>query len=390
MADALSVDDVAAAVLSLAIRVLGTTLAGVALLTDDGAAVRFVTLAPLPAATVAELGAIPLDVPSALTDCVRLRRPLYHSSRDELLATYPLAATVEMAGNHAFANVPLLVRGRVLGALSMSWADARQFSDQDRNFVRMLAAQCAQAIERAQLFSRQRDVANVLQQAMLPDDLPNVDGVDVAACYLPATTDLTVGGDWYDAFTLSDGRLAFAVGDVSGHGVQAAAVMGQIRNALRAYVVEGHSPAVALTKLDELVDRAGHGLFATAIVAVYDPVSGDLVWSNAGHPPLVLRSATTARLLEGHVGAPIGVRGPEGHRDERLTMQVGEQLVGYTDGLVERRNEDLGVGLERLVAAVVDAAVPLTAGDWCGSLVDAVLGSAPREDDICVLVLQRT
>ena len=212
----------------------------------------------------------------------------------------------------------------------------------------------------------------------------------MSACYLPATTDLTVGGDWYDAFTLSDGRLAFAVGDVSGHGVQAAAAMGQMRNALRAYVAEGHSPAIALTKLDELVDRAGHGFFATAIAAVYDPVSGELVWSNAGHPPLVLRLQATARLLEGHVGAPIGVRGPQGHRDEHLTLQVGEQLVGYTDGLVERRQENLGVGLERLLSAVVDAAVPITTGDWCGSLVDAVLGSATREVDICVLVLHRT
>jgi serine phosphatase RsbU (regulator of sigma subunit) len=390
LAESLSVDDIASAVLKLARQVLGTMFAGIALLNDDDTAVRFVILDPLPPEVVADLEPVPLDVPSALGDCVRLRRPVYHSSRAGVLATYPApVGAPEMIGNEAFANVPLLVGGRVLGALSMSWTNPRTFSDLDRAFVRILAAQCAQAVERAQLSTRQRDVAETLQQAMLPDELPTIDGVALSACYLPAMTDMTVGGDWYDAFTLADGRLVFAVGDVSGHGVKAAAMMGQVRNSLRAYVYEGHSPAIALAKLDELIDRGGHGLFATVAAGVYDPTSGDLVWSSAGHPPLILRSGATARLLGGHVGAPIGVRGPQGYRDEHVRLQAGELLVGYTDGLVERRREDLDDGFARLTSALAAAGDLTAAPDWCTTLVDRVLGSALREDDICVLALQR-
>lgn len=386
LAESLTVDDVAAAVLALADSVLDTRFAGVALVNDDGTSLQIVTLDRLPAWAPTRL-----DVPSALGDAVRLRQPMYHSSRADLLVTYPdVAGNPDLELDEAFANVPLRVADRVLGALSLSWARPRVFSEPDRTFIRMLAAQCAQAIERVQLFARQRDVADILQQAMLPTELPLLDGVTVAACYLPATTDLTVGGDWYDAFVLDDGRLAFAVGDVSGHGVQAAAVMGQIRNALRAYVVEGHGPALSLAKLDELVARDAHGLFATVIVGVYDAASRDVVWASAGHPPLLLRTAGTARFLEGHVGAPVGVQGPQGHHDQRLTLEVGQQVVAYTDGLVERRHEDLGLGLARLARAVVGAGSGIAEAGWCVALVEAVLGSSSREDDICVLALECT
>jgi serine phosphatase RsbU (regulator of sigma subunit) len=390
LADALSVEDVAASVLQLANWTLGTAVAGVALLSEDGESLRFVTLDSLPSAAVAEWGTLAMDVSSGLTDCVRLRRPMYNSSRGELLATYPnLAATVEEAGTHAFASVPLLVGGRVIGALSMSWRTERVFTEQDRAFLRMLAAQCAQAVERTQLIGRQRDVAETLQQAMLPDDLPTVEGTEVSACYLPTRTGMAVGGDWYDGFTLGDGRLVFAVGDVSGHGVQAAAVMGQVRNALRAYIVEGHDPAGALANLDELVDHAGHGLFATAIVASYRPATGELVWSNAGHPPLVLRTPSGSRFLEGHVAAPVGVRGPVRHVNDRIVLEKGDTLIAYTDGLIERRNEDLADGLSRLITAVDVVADRVVGGGWCEELVDLVLGDVLREDDICLLVLQR-
>ena len=390
LAEALSVEDVATSVLQLANQTLGTVFAGVALLSDDGESLQFVPLNSQPGATVAGWGAHRLDLASPLTECVRLRQPMYHASPAELLATYPnLAVTVEEAGERAFASVPLLVGGRVIGALLLSWATERVFTEQDRSFLRMLAAQCAQAVERSQLIGRQRDVAETLQQAMLPDDLPAVEGAQISACYLPATTGMTVGGDWYDAFTLTDGGLVFAVGDVSGHGVQAAAVMGQVRNSLRAYIIEGHDPAGALSKLDELVDHAGHGLFATAIVASYQAPTGELVWSNAGHPPLVVRTKGGPRFLEGHLAAPIGVRGPLPHVNNRVVLEIGDVVIGYTDGLIERRNEDLGEGLDRLISNVEVAAEKVADGDWCKHLVDVVLGDSPREDDICLLVVQR-
>ncbi len=179
------------------------------------------------------------------------------------------------------------------------------------------------------------------------------------------------------------------MGDVSGHGVQAAAVMGQVRNSLRAYIIEGHDPAGALNKLDELVDHAGHGLFATAMVASYQAATGELVWSNAGHPPLVVRTKGGPRFLEGHVAAPIGVRGPLPHVNNRVVLEIGDVVIGYTDGLIERRNEDLGDGLDRLISNVEVAAAKVADVHWCKDLVDAVLGDVPREDDICLLVVQR-
>ncbi|HEX4904834.1 MAG TPA: SpoIIE family protein phosphatase [Acidimicrobiales bacterium] len=390
LAETSTVAAVATAVLQLATETLDTALAGVALLVDDDRALRFISLVAPDGNPVEVLPSAPLRDHSALADCVRRRQPLYHGTRDEMLGAYPdQNAVLAASPSEAFANLPLAVRGRAIGALSLSWTTERVFTQHDRDFMFMLAAQCAQAIERTQLLSRQRDVAETLQQAMLPDVMPAVEGVEVSACYLPATSDLTVGGDWYDAFLLDDGRVALAVGDVSGHGVQAAAVMGQVRNSLRAYLLEGHGPALALTKLDALVERAEHGLFATAIVAIYSPHTGSLVWANAGHPPLVLRTPTGTRLLEGPVAAPIGVRGPDPHVDQRLLLEVGDVVVGYTDGLIERRREDLGVSLHRLVQAVHRAPVPATGSPWCVDLVDTMLGQRPRADDICVLVARR-
>jgi serine phosphatase RsbU (regulator of sigma subunit) len=362
-AEAMSVQDVAIATRHLAHATLGTALAEIALLSPDDQSLRFVT---------GESADVPLSTASPLTDSYRLGQPRYDD-----------------ADGGAFASVPLTVGRRTIGVLSLAWVSERTFSDEDWTYMRMLSGQCAQAVERTTLIARQRDVAETLQEAMLPDRLPASEGVVVSACYLPSTRDLTVGGDWYDAFTLPDGRLVFAIGDVSGHGVQAAAVMGQIRNALRAYIVEGHHPAGALTRLDRFVEHAGHGLFATAIVAAYTPSTGELVWANGGHPPLVRRSHGTSSFLVGHLGAPIGVVGPLGYRNNHSVLAVGEAVIGYTDGLVERRHEDMNVGLDRLLVAVDRAVAPAVGDAWCVDLVDDVLGAEVRGDDICVVVVQR-
>ncbi|MGD9796768.1 MAG: SpoIIE family protein phosphatase [Acidimicrobiia bacterium] len=390
LAEALSVEEVAEVVLEQARRALGTVYAGVALLDEDGESLRFVTLDPLPLETVRQWGTVPMALPSAMTDAVRERRAVYHACKEDLLADYPqLGAFAGTLPAEAYASIPLVSGRTVIGALSMSWAQERTVSEEDRAFVRTLAAQCAQAIERAQLFSRQASVADTLQRAMLPDDLPFVEGLDISACYLAATTDLTIGGDWYDAFELRDGRIAIAVGDVSGHGLPAAAVMGRIRNSLRAYVLDDQGPAVTLAKLDAVVDLDGQGLFATAVVGIYDPATGELVFASAGHPPLLVVSGDgTARYVEGHIGAPVGVRGPQGHLDGRVTIEPGDLLIAFTDGLVERRDEHLDVGLARLATTAVDPELDLVAAG-CEALVHHVMDGAAREDDICVLMLHR-
>lgn len=382
LAEAMSIDDVASIVQQLTNATLGASFAGLALLNDPRTHLEFVGVDGEPPMST--------DVANAVTDSIRLRRALFHGTRAEHLASYPgLSMDVEPADVSATASVPLIAGGLATGVLALRWVDEREFSDQDRSFLRMLGSQAALAIERTTLIGRQRNVAETLQQAMLPDDLPIVDGVEVNACYLPATVDLSVGGDWYDAFIISGGRIVFAVGDVSGHGVEAAAVMGQVRNSLRAYMIDVEAPAAALTKLDEVVSRSGHGLFATVIVGVYDPASGELVWANAGHPPLVLSNADGSRFLATATGVPVGIGHPLDHLDERITLEVGDTIVGYTDGLIERRGEDLDVGMARLVASIMATADKIGSGEWCTDLVDHALGDTRRDDDICVLAMHR-
>jgi PAS domain S-box-containing protein len=389
LAEALTVEDVATVVLEQAREALGAAFAVVALLEEDGRALRFVPPEPMPAAAFGGWGRVPMRASTAVTDAVRFRRSVVHSSRAALLAEYPQVGEVlSLDRVEAFVSAPLVSGRRVVGALSMAWSEARTFDDDDQAFVRAMASQCALALERAQLFSRQANVADTLQRAMLPEELPLVEGLDVSACYMPATTDLAIGGDWYDAFPLDDGRIALAVGDVSGHGLLAATIMGRIRNGLRAYLIDDDSPAASLTKLDALADLEGRGLFATAIVGLYDPASGELVWANAGHPPPLHVAGGEATYLRGHVGAPVGVVGPEGHRDERLVIEPGEVLIAFTDGLVERRRENLDDGFARLASAVLDPDLDLI-GAGCEAIVHHVTEGGSRADDVCVLMVRR-
>lgn len=284
-------------------------------------------------------------------------------------------------------TVPLVAAQRAVGAAVIAW-DANQDVDEHvLRFLRMLGAQGGAAIERTRMLERQQVIAETLQQAMLPGALPDVAGVDIAASYLPATAGLSVGGDWFDALELRDGRLVVAVGDVAGHGVEAAAAMGQVRNALRAYAVEGHGPAAMLQLLDELIDEAGHDLFTTAVIAEYQPTTGVLTWGSAGHLPPLLWTSDGVRLLESEAGAPIGVRGPAGFTECEVKLEPGDVFVAYTDGLVERRGEDLGTGLERLRSAVarLPACDPARV---CTDIVGDVVGQA-RADDICMLAIRR-
>lgn len=275
------------------------------------------------------------------------------------------------------------------GSVSLASSDGDTALDERRERVlQMLSAQCSAALERLSVLERQRAIAGTLQQAMLPTALPVVPGADIAASYVPATADLSVGGDWYDAIRLRNGSLAIAIGDVAGHGVDAAAAMGQVRNAFRAYAVDGHGPASILQRLDVLIDEAGsHDLFTTAIVAVYDPASGALRWSNAGHLPLLLRDGTGARFLDSPVGAPIGVRGPAGFSERDVVLAPGDLVLAYTDGLVERRDEHLADGLERLRKVLEHVSLATEAA--CRETI-AALGGPRRGDDICVIALRRS
>lgn len=238
---------------------------------------------------------------------------------------------------------------------------------------------------------RDRRIADELQGSLLPATLPAVDGALLAARYLPAAREADVGGDLYDAFVLPSGRLALAVGDVAGKGLQAAQAVGALRAALRAYAIEDAAPATVLTRLDRFAGIAGTSRsgdpMATMLLAVLDPATGTVEWASAGHPPPLLLGSAPA-FLEGAPGAPLGYEGEDARAVPHVMhLAEGEALLLFSDGLIERRGEALDAGMRRLARAAVAAggvALPV--------LLDAVLPIAPRplQDDVTALVVRRT
>ncbi len=231
-----------------------------------------------------------------------------------------------------------------------------------------------------------------LQQALLPPSLPTSEHFEVAACYNPVDERADLGGDWYDAFALPDGRVGLSIGDVTGHGLDAAALMAQVRLALRAYALDAAAsgdPAMVLDQLDRLLETAGGGEFATAVYAIYDPATGRLDWSRAGHPlPIVCTGDRTTAEVERRGGPPLGSRLIDAYPRCHLVLEPDSFVLFYTDGLVERRGESIDDG-------VAEVAARLRADDWeglsplCDALTDSVREGMHREDDVCILALRR-
>jgi len=240
--------------------------------------------------------------------------------------------------------------------------------------------------ETRRLYEREHRIAETLQRALLPDRLPDGPDVELCARYLPGGSGSDVGGDWYDAVVLPDGRMALAVGDVSGRGLAAAAVMGQLRMALRAYAVEGRDPAVAMAALDRFALDLSDDRIATALLLLLDPRTGAFDVVNAGHPPaLVVDGAGGAAYVEGVPGPPLGVGGG-GYGAARADLPVGATLVLFTDGLVEQRDRPLADGFARLLALA--RAVGPDIERSCDALLDGMLGAAAA-DDVALLLARR-
>jgi serine phosphatase RsbU (regulator of sigma subunit) len=228
----------------------------------------------------------------------------------------------------------------------------------------------------------------MFQRAMLPAELPTVGTVDLSAVYLPVAERIDIGGDWYDAFLLPDGRLALAVGDVTGHDLRAATVMGQVRNAVRAYATEHPDPGAVVARVNTLLARLPDLDLVTMLYGVYDPVGHELVWSNAGHPPPLLRrgAAVTTLTMEG--GLLLGVI-PDGepYPEHRLRLSPGDSVLWYTDGIVDHRSVDPVEALDRLCRAYARAHGG--AGELLRAVSADMLADGQREDDVCLLALRR-
>ena len=244
----------------------------------------------------------------------------------------------------------------------------------------------------AQALETERTLALALQRSLLPDRLPEIAGYQLAGRYLPASSRAEVGGDWYDAFARQDGSVAIVIGDVAGHGIKAASIMGQLRTGLRAYaLLEDQDPASCLVLLSRLLDTSGGDgdpHFATACLALLDPVTGMFRVASAGHLPAAIRDADgTVRFIHGYGGPPLGVEPAAPVAEDFGQLDPGSALVLFTDGLVEDRHRPLDDGLTQLAASLTEAAG--AADDLCDHLVNDMLNGRRQEDDIAVLVLLR-
>jgi phosphoserine phosphatase RsbU/P len=259
---------------------------------------------------------------------------------------------------------------------------ARHFTEQDVALLQLVADRAAIAGQ-ARQSQADRTAALALQRSLLPSRLPKVDGLDLAARYLPGH-DLGVGGDWFDVFILPNGYLGAVVGDVSGHGLRAAVVMGRLRSALRAYALEWDDPAEVLTRLDRKICHFEAGSLATIIYVMINPSKDRLVLSTAGHlPPVVMAPGEQPQLLALRPDLPVGVGDARSRQAIALEVTAGTMLVLFTDGLVERRGEVIDEGLERLRRLVR----PGPAEDLCAALV-AGMDVGDAEDDIAVVAMR--
>ena len=275
---------------------------------------------------------------------------------------------------------------RPIGSIAISRRqDGPPFDEDDARLAERLAGQSALQLESARMYEREHEIARVLQRSLLPDEMPAVPGLALAARYLAAGAAVEAGGDWYEVLPLGDGRVALAVGDVVGKGSRAAAAMGRLRSALQAFAMEGLGPAEILARLSRFAETVSEANCATVALALVGTADGEVVYACAGHPyPLLVSADGTARLLRDGRGGPLAgwatVRFGEGH----VRLREGVALALYTDGLVERRGEGLDAGLARLEAA----ARPLSgrrAEEICDGLLDA-LGADEAPDDVALLV----
>ncbi|MER5601266.1 SpoIIE family protein phosphatase [Streptomyces sp. NPDC002265] len=282
--------------------------------------------------------------------------------------------------------VPLKARDVVLGFMILLRHPERvEFNDMDRVTGAELAARAGLVLDNARMYTYQESVAETLQDSMLPHIPPRMAGCDIATRYLPGTLLGRIGGDWFDSVKLPGARTALVVGDVMGHGLNSAAMMGQLRTAVQTMAALDLPPAQLLRNLDDLAQRLGDGYLATCLYAVYDPVAGELHLANAGHIPPVLVRAGNGRseLLDLPTGAPIGVGGVP-FESVRVRVEPGDRLVMCTDGLVEMRGEDIGVGLATLCESAAHPAASMD--DACDTIIRALNTRGGRKDDVALLM----
>ncbi|THA68648.1 protein phosphatase [Streptomyces sp. A0958] len=389
---AVTVDDVTAALTGPSgLARLGAD--GLALGLLDNAALNVIAVSGESMEAVDELGSGRLDPKFPLSDTVLSGRPRFVSSLEALTRRYPvLEPYVGRLKFQAAAYLPLVAQARSLGGLALFYRERTAFNPDERILCLGLAAIVAQSLQRAKLFDEEREFATGLQSAMLPRRIHDIEGGEIAVRYHAAWSGRQVGGDWYDVIALPKDRFGIVVGDVQGHDTHAAAIMGQLRIALRAYAAEGHPPSTVLARASRFLAELDTDRFATCTYAQVDLETGTLRVVRAGHfGPLI-------RHMDGRVGSPrvrggmpLGIStdfGDEEYPETRLDLVPGETLVLYTDGLVEEPGADIDAGVRTLITEV--SAGPAGAEALADHLSDRLWERWGSGDDVALLVLRRS
>jgi serine phosphatase RsbU (regulator of sigma subunit)/anti-sigma regulatory factor (Ser/Thr protein kinase) len=313
------------------------------------------------------------------------RRPIVIPDVDH---SYVLNPILREKGIRSLLGVPLLVEGRVLGVLHVGSLTPRDFTERDRDLLQLAGDRAAMAIEHAQLYE-QRRVAEALQRTLLPQDIAGIAGLEVAARYLPAAEAASLGGDWYDVFPLTGGQIGVAIGDVVGRGLPAAALMAQLRTALRAYAFDGHAPSHVVDRLNRILAYLSPATMTTAGYLVLDLEHEKVRMVSAGHPPpLVVPPEGEAYFLPLTGGVALGASRASRYDERECPLPSGSTLVVYTDGVIEVRGESLDEGLERL--RLIASRGIRDVNELCDTVIREMVADGRPADDVAILVARVT
>ncbi|MGW7450714.1 SpoIIE family protein phosphatase [Streptomyces sp. NPDC054787] len=335
-----------------------------------------------------------IDAQFPMSEAVRTMQPVFIASRQDFQTRYPLLwPYIEPLEVRSGVYLPLIAQGRPVGALGLLYRRDGDFTAEERNVLMALGSGIAQSLQRAILFEQEHDLAEGLQRAMLPRRIPEVPGARIAVRYRSARMGRDIGGDWYDVIPLGEGRVGVMIGDVEGHDTDAAAVMGQLRIVMRAYIVEGHSPGTAMARAAAFLRELETERFATCTYAEVDLTTGMLRMVRAGHlDPVVRRGDGSCHRIQVAGGLPLGLPAREqsgtgsGYPVTSLELHPGDTLVLCTDGLIERPGADQDTGMRELMAAVRGG--PADVEELADVLCDLV-GDSGGGDDMALLVLRR-
>ncbi|MFF4144112.1 SpoIIE family protein phosphatase [Streptomyces sp. NPDC001698] len=336
-----------------------------------------------------------IDEPYPMSEAVRTLSPRFIESPEDFAERYPILwPHITGLDITSAAYLPLIAQARPIGGMGLLYSDRRGFTSEERNVLIALGSSIAQSLQRAMLYEQEKDLAQGLQQAMLPRTIPSVPGADVAvryrSGYAGGSLGRDIGGDWYDLIPLPGGRVGAVIGDVQGHDTHAAAVMGQLRIVLRAYAAEGHAPATVMARASVFLHELDTDRFATCLYAEADLSTGVVQLVRAGHiDPLVRHNDGSCHRIAVDGGLPLGLSAEFGSLEYPVgTMELdpGQSLVLCTDGLVEQPGADLDDGIRALARSV--AAGPGDVRDLADRLI-AMAEARGGDDDVALLVLRR-